>query len=216
MKKLIWSTQKRKVNDLLPYAKNPRLISDKQMSDLKKSLRKFNLVELPAVDIDGKIVAGHQRIRALQVLGRGEELIEVRIPNRKLTQQEYDQYLITSNAVTGDWDFEKLKSFNLDLLTDIGFNQDELAKIWDQNLETKDDDFDEEKELEKIKEPKTKLGDLIELGPHRLICGSSGDPAILRRLFGNNRASMIYSDPPYNINLDYSQGIGGKKNYGGM
>ncbi|MFA5000771.1 MAG: DNA methyltransferase [Candidatus Paceibacterota bacterium] len=215
MKKLIWSTQKRKVNDLLPYAKNPRLISDKQMSDLKKSLRKFNLVELPAVDIDGKIVAGHQRIRALQVLGRGEELIEVRIPNRKLTQQEYDQYLITSNAVTGDWDFEKLKSFNLDLLTDIGFNQDELAKIWDQNLETKDDDFDEEKELEKIKEPKTKLGDLIELGPHRLICGSSGDPAILRRLFGNNRASMIYSDPPYNINLDYSQGIGGKKNYGG-
>ncbi|MFA6416433.1 MAG: DNA methyltransferase [Candidatus Paceibacterota bacterium] len=215
MKKLIWSTQKRKVNDLLPYAKNPRLISDKQMSDLKKSLRKFNLVELPAVDIDGKIVAGHQRIRALQVLGRGEELIEVRIPNRKLTQQEYDQYLITSNAVTGDWDFEKLKSFNLDLLTDIGFNQDELAKIWDQNLETKDDDFDEEKELEKIKEPKTKLGDLIELGPHRLICGSSGDPAILRRLFGNNRASMIYSDPPYNINLNYSQGIGGKKNYGG-
>ena len=65
MNKLIWQTEKRKVNDLLPYSKNPRQISQKQMNLLKKSLKKFGLAEIPCIDIDGKIVAGHQRIKAL-------------------------------------------------------------------------------------------------------------------------------------------------------
>lgn len=213
--KLIWFTRKRKVNDLLPYSKNPRSISEKQMENLKKSLRKFNLVELPAVDTDGTIIAGHQRILALQVLGRGEEEIEIRVPNRKLTKEEYEQYLITSNAVTGEWNFEKLKDFNLDMLIDIGFDQIELAKFWDKDLEVNEEDFNVQEELAKIKNPQTKPGDLIILGNHRLICGNSGDSKVIKRLFENNKASMIYSDPPYNIKLDYSKGIGGKKNYGG-
>src|SRR3989344_2401336 len=213
--KLTWHTERRKINDLLPYSKNPRSISDKQMSDLKKSLRKFNLVELPAVDVDGKIIAGHQRIRALQILGRGEEIIEVRIPNRKLTQKEYDQYLITSNAVGGDWDFEKLKSFDLGIPADIGFDAGELSNIWDEHLEAEDDNFDVEKEIAKIKIPKTKLGDLIRLGSHKLFCADSTNPANLKRLFGKERASMIYSDPNYNIKINYSSGISGKRNYGG-
>ncbi len=215
MKKLIWHTEKRTVDNLLPYSKNPRSITDKQMNDLKKSLRKFNLVELPAIDIDGKIIAGHQRVRALQILGRGKEEIEVRIPNRKLTQKEYDQYLITSNVVGGDWDFEKLKAFNLDMLVDIGFDQSDLANFWDKELEVKEEDFDVEKELAKIKTPKTKLGDLILLGNHRLVCGNSGDPEVIKKLCRDERVSMIYSDPPYNIKLDYSRGISGKQSYGG-
>lgn len=215
MEKLIWHTEKRKVNNLLPYAKNPRSISDKQMTSLKKSLKRFNLVEIPAIDTDGKIIAGHQRVRALQILGRGNEEIEVRVPNRKLTQSEYDQYLITSNAVGGDWDFEKLKSFDLDMLLDIGFEKSDLMDIWDEHLEAEDDDFDVDAEVAKIKTPKTRLGDLIELGPHRLICGSATDPSVLKRLFGKERAVMIYSDPPFNIDLDYDKGLGGKQQYGG-
>ncbi len=212
---LVWHTEKKKVDELLPYSKNPRSISDKQMNDLKKSLKKFNLVEIPAIDIDGKIIAGHQRVKALQILGRGEEIIEVRVPNRKLTKEEYDQYLITSNAVTGDWDFEKLKSFDFEMLTDIGFDVSELTNIWDKDSETKDDDFDVEKEKARIKKPKTKLGDIILLGKHKIICGDSTDPSVLKKLFGNERASAIYSDPIYNIKVDYNGGIGGKANYGG-
>jgi DNA modification methylase len=217
MKKLIWHTEQRKVSNLLPYAKNPRTISDKQMNDLKKSLKKFNLVELPAIDVDGKIVAGHQRVRALQILGKAEEMIEVRVPNRKLTQEEYDRYLITSNAVGGDWDFEKLKSFDLELLADIGFSKEELSDVWNEHLEVEGDDFDEKAELAKIKVPKTKLGDLILLGPHKLICGDSTDPAVLKRLLGDERASVVYSDPIYNLRggVDYAKGVGGKANYGG-
>jgi len=214
-KKLIWHTEKRVVDALLPYAKNPRSISEKQMNDLKKSLTKFNLVEIPAIDTDGKIIAGHQRIRALQILGRGNEEIEVRVPNRKLTQKEYDQYLITSNAVGGDWDVEKLKAFDFDMLLDVGFDQVELSQFWGKELETKDDEFNVEKEVKQIKNPVTKLGDIITLGKHRLICGDSTDPNVLKRLVGSDKVSMIYSDPIYNISINYDGGIGGKQSYGG-
>lgn len=215
MQKLTWRTEKRKVNDLLPYSKNPRQISKEQMAQLKKSLKKFGLVEVPAIDIDGKIVAGHQRVKALQLLGHGQSEIDVRIPNRKLTKEEFDQYLISSNKITGDWDFEVLKAFDLDMLLDIGFDKKELEDIWQENLEVEEDDFDEEAELAKIKAPKTKLGDLIIMGQHKLLCSSATDPEALKRLFGKERASIIYVDPPYNIRLDYNSGVGGKKNYGG-
>lgn len=213
--KLEWSTQVRKVNELIPQEVNPRKITDKQMLDLKKSLREYNLVEIPAVDQKGKILAGHQRIKALQLLGRGNELIDVRVPNRALTDDEARRYLIASNVLGGDWDFESLKSFDLDILIDAGFDQIELAKFWDDETEIKSDDFDVEKELKKIVEPKTRLGDIITLGKHRIICGDSTNPETLRRLFKDERASMIYSDPVYNIQIDYDGGIGGNKDYGG-
>ena len=215
MVKLQWYTQRRRVDDLIPYEKNPRKISPKQINDLKRSLRKFNLVEIPAIDTNNKVIAGHQRLKVLQLLGRGEEEIEVRVPNRKLTQEEFQGYLISSNAVGGEWDFDKLKCFDLNLLKISGLDDDLLSKIWDQNLRAEDDDFDVEKELSKIKIPKTKLGDIILMGPHKLICGDSTDPAVLKRLFGKEKAAMIYSDPVYNLKVNYNSGLGGKQNYGG-
>jgi DNA modification methylase len=215
MKKLSWTTVQKKVNDLVPQEINPRKITDAQMKALTESLRKFNLVEIPAIDADGTILAGHQRIKALQLLGRGEELIDVRVPNRKLTDKESKQYLIGSNKLGGDWDYDLLKAFDMDTLSFAGFESVELAKFWDEDNATKDDDFDVEKELKKIVTPKTKLGDIIHLGRHKLICGDSTKPETLARLFGAERASMIYSDPVYNIQIDYDGGIGGKKDYGG-
>lgn len=215
MKRLEWHTEKRKVSDLVPYDKNPRQISEKQLDDLRRSIKKFNLAEIPVIDLDNRVAAGHQRLKVLQLLGRGEEEIDVRVPNRKLTEKEYEQYLLTSNAVSGDWDFEKLKSFDIGLLLDIGFDESDLSHIWDENLETEDDGFEVEKEIAKIKKPKTKLGDIYQLGSHRLICGDSTDPAVLKKLFGEDRASMVYSDPVYNIGVDYNSGIGQKQSYGG-
>lgn len=215
MKKLIWTTVQRKINDLIPQEINPRKITDKQMSDLKRSITKFNLVEIPAVDNDGTILAGHQRIKALQFLGRGEELIDIRVPNRKLTEKEAKEYLIGSNKLGGDWDYDLLKSFDMDTLTFAGFDQIELAKFWDEDNETKEDKFDIEKELKQIKDPITRLGDIVHLGKHKILCGDSTDPKNLARLFGNEKASMIYSDPVYNISIDYDGGIGGNKDYGG-
>lgn len=215
MVKLCWVTTQKKVNDLLPQDVNPRVITDKQMSDLTRSLKKYNLVEIPAIDADGKILAGHQRIKALQLIGRGDEVIDVRVPNRKLTEKESKEYLIASNKLGGDWDFDLLKTFDMETLTFAGFETIELSELWDKEKNVVEDDFDVEEELKKIKKPKTKLGDLITLGKHKILCGDSTNPENLKRLLGNEKASMIYSDPVYNININYDGGVGGKKEYGG-
>jgi DNA modification methylase len=213
---LVWRTEKRRVNDLLPYEKNPRKITDKQMEDLKESLKKFNLAELPAINLDGKIAAGHQRIKALQLLGRGEEEIEVRTPNRKLTPSEFKQYLLTSNRSGGSWDWEILASdFDIDTLLTAGFDSTDLSNIFDDSLEVTDDDIDFEKELGEAKTTDIKRGDMFAFGRHRLICGDSTDSNTVKRLVGNEKIDIINIDFPYNIGVDYSTGIGGKQNYGG-
>ena len=215
MQKLSWHTETRVINDLVPYELNPRTLSDIQLRNLKKSLEKFNLVEIPAIDTDGKIIAGHQRLRVMQILDRGNEEIDVRVPNRKLSEKEYKEYLITSNKVTGDWDYELLKSFDLELLLDVGFDEIELSKFWDTDVMSIDDNFDPEKELKKIKTTDIKYGDLLILGKHKLLCGDATDPLAVQAVFGDERTSMIYSDPIYNIGLDYNKGVGNKANYGG-
>ena len=201
---LIWSTIQKRIVDLVPQEVNPRKISDKQMSDLKKSLKKFNLVEIPVIDTDGKILAGHQRLKAMQLLGRGDELIDCRVPNRKLTEDEAKRYLIASNALGGTWDFDLLKSFDTPLLLDIGFDSIELSKLMDEDKKVVEDNIDIEKEIKKNKNPVVKLGNIVLLGSHKILCGDSTKKENLQKLFGDDRASMIYSDPVYNLNVDYA------------
>jgi len=214
--KLSWRTEQRKVKNLLPFKHNPRKISEVQLENLKKSLKKFDLVEIPAIDTENRIIAGHQRCAVLQLLGRGEEMIDVRVPSRALSESEYKQYMITSNKVHGDWDEVILEEyFETDLLLESGFDQKELTDMFTELLETEDDNFDVAKEATKIKKPKAKVGDLYQLGPHRLLCGDSTDPKVVKRVVGKNKIHMVYNDPVFNINLSYEKGIGGTKNYGG-
>ena len=213
--KLQWQTVQKRVSDLVPQDINPRTITSKQMDDIKKSIRKMNLVEIPAIDLDGRILAGHQRIKAMQLLGRGEEIIDVRQPNRKLSAEESKRYLIASNALGGSWDFESLKSFDLELLIDIGLDDISLSKIWDETLEADNDSFDVDAEIKKIRKPQTQKGDLIIFGKHKLLFDSAEDPNAVKVLFGKDRASVIYSDSPFNIGLDYNRGVGNKSHYGG-
>jgi DNA modification methylase len=219
MKKLSWVTETRKISDLVPNVKNPRTISPKQIEDLKKSLKKFNVVEIPVIDTHNNVIAGHQRLMVLKLLGRENETIEVRVPNRKLSQSEYDQYLLTSNRVHGDWDWDALsKYFDMDTLSLSGFDDLDLSKIFDVHTETKVDNFDEVKELKKIKKTNIKIGDIYQLGKHRLICGDATDLNTVTKLMDGAEVDMINQDPPFNINLSYDKGVGGKKSgkeYGG-
>tara|TARA_R110000824_G_scaffold401771_1_gene615656 strand:+ start:344019 stop:345299 length:1281 start_codon:yes stop_codon:yes gene_type:complete len=213
--KLEWRTEKRLVEELIPYDKNPRTLSEKQRKDLETSITKFNLVEIPAINTDNAVLAGHARLKILLVLGRGKEEIDVRVPSRTLTKKEYEEYLLRSNRNTGSWDYELLKSFDTEFLLGIGFDDSDLSDIWDDVLELEDDGFDEEKELEKAKDTDIKVGDAFELGPHRLVCGDSMDTDVVKKLVDGATIDVIYSDPPYNIALDYNKGVGGNQNYGG-
>lgn len=217
-KKLIWHTEKRRTKDLIPYAKNPRLITDDQMHVLEKSLKDFEYVELVAINLDGTIIVGHQRVEAMKRLGRGEEEIEVRVPNRQLTEKEFKAYLLISNRSGGtfDWDILKTDFDDIELLLGSGFDSGDLSHIFDDNLEVTDDSFNEEIELKKIKKTDIKLGDIFSLGKnHFLICADSTDPNTVKKLVGKNKIDLINIDFPYNLGVDYSAGLGGKQNYGG-
>ncbi len=214
--KLEWRTERRKVKDLIRYEKNPRKLSATQLDGLKRSLKKFNVAELPCINTDGTLVAGNQRVLALSLLGRGEEEIEVRVPNRLLTEAEFRDYLLTSNRSGASWDFEKLAAdFDLGELLTAGFDSFDLSNIFDDNLEVEDDDVDIEKEIKEAQITDIKSGDMFSFGTHMLICADSTDPETVRKLVGESKIDLVNIDYPYNIGVDYSAGLSGKKNYGG-
>jgi len=124
---LTWKTEKRKIGELIPYEHNPRQMTEKQNADLRKSLEKFGLAEIPAVQPDGTLVAGHQRIRILVELEGPDYEIDVRVPSRKLTDEEFREYLIRSNKNLGEWDMDVLANcFDVPDLIDWGFEESEL------------------------------------------------------------------------------------------
>jgi DNA modification methylase len=200
---LNWNTQKRKVNDLIPDKQNPRQMTRTQKEQLQRSIEKFDLVEIPAIDADNKVLAGHQRLAILKLLGRGNEVIDVRVPDRKLTNEEYKEYQIRSNKTTGGWNFDALaNNFDMDMLMDLDFTEMDLGLKFP---DIDEDDFDEVKFISK--EPITKYGDIIELGRHRLMCGDATNKEDVEKLMNGKKADMVFTDPPYGI--DY-QDVKGK------
>ena len=209
MSDLIWHTEKRKVKDLIPYEFNPRKLTDEQAEKLKESLERFNLVEIPAIDLDNKIAAGHQRVKMMLLLGRGEEEIDVRVPNRKLTQKEFKEYNLRSNANTGEWDLNLLADLGEAFLSDVGFSSEELDEIFE--VDVMPEIFDLKKELEKLEiyGVKVQKGEVYQLGPHRLMAGDSTREEDVLMLMNGEKCDCTITDPPYN--LDY---LRGKKKHG--
>lgn len=127
---LQWHTEQRRVSELLPYEYNPRKMTAHQSRKLRESLEKFGLVEIPVVNADGILLAGHQRCKALVQLGRGDDLVDVRVPNRLLTDQEFKEYNIASNAIKGDWVDEILREHFEDVdLADFGISLAEMEDM---------------------------------------------------------------------------------------
>jgi len=122
---------------------------------------------------------------------------------------------LLSNRSGGDWNWEALQEFPPDLLMDLGFDESDLSRIWDETLEIIDDPFNEEKEIKKAKSTTIKIGDMFALGEHRIICGNSEDPEVIKKLLGDKKVDAVNSDIPFNLGLSYNRGMGHKKSYGG-
>ncbi|KKW30104.1 MAG: hypothetical protein UY72_C0022G0003 [Candidatus Uhrbacteria bacterium GW2011_GWD2_52_7] len=201
---------------LKPADFNPRKHDPVAAEKLKDSIRRFGLVDPILVNSapkrKGVIIGGHFRWKVAKELGiKQVPVVFLNIPSLE-REKELNLRL---NRNTGEWDWDLLKGFDIDLLLDVGFDDVDLSHVWDDSLETEDDGFDVEKELAKIKKPTTKLGDMFQLGVHRLICGDSTDVNVVKKLVGKVGIDMIYSDPPYNIALDYSKGVSTSGKYGG-
>jgi DNA modification methylase len=211
--KLKWHTEQRKISELIVWDKNPHVMTDTEKGNLSKSLDKFDYVEVVIINTDNSIIGGHQRRNDFIAKGKHDELIDVRVPNRKLTDKEFEELAIRLNKNREHDDDGLLKQFfAADDLKDWGFDEQELNNIFDIEVELKEDNFNLEAELAKIEKPVTKKGDLYILGNHKLLCGDSTNAADLEKLEALQAASVIYCDPPYNIGLSYHKGIKGNSN----
>lgn len=211
---LKWKNETRKVKDLIPADYNPRDMTEKERQDLANSIEEFNEVE-PVVVNTGKrkdvLIGGHQRVKHYADIGK--ETVDVRVPSRELSLEEEQRLNLRLNRNVGHFVGEKLKELDLTMLLEVGFDDDDLAMLWD-DVDTVEDDFDVERAVKEIKVPRIKEGEIWQLGDHRLMCGDSTNPDDVSELM-DVKADLIYCDPPYNIGLDYNKGIGGKGDYGG-
>lgn len=204
---LQWHTEKRKVADLVPYSYNPRKITNERLERLKVSLKKYNLAEIPAINTDNVIVAGHQRVKVLMDLGRGDELIDVRVPNRKLTDLEFKEYNITSNVPVGFWDVDTLDDFfnDIDLLS-LGLDIDNIELPNDIIPDNLKDEEEQDFDIIIPKKVNSKQGDIYEFRSlqknikHRIVCGDSTKIENYTLLMKGKELDLIVTDPPYNVN----------------
>jgi len=190
MNNLIWKTERRKVADLVPYEHNPRKITADQARRLQDSLEKFNLVEIPAVNTDGIIIAGHQRLAVMKAIGRGNEMVDVRVPNRKLTEAELKEYNLRSNKNVAEWDFDILaEHFPEDMLKDVGFDMADMPEVQTGSQPGQD-------KVPTLRKTSIKVGDAFTLGEHVLLCGDSTSLDTVRKL---GPCEMAFTDPPWNV-----------------
>lgn len=215
-KKINWKTEKRKVKDLIPAGYNPRKISDKAKQDLMESIKEFSEVDPLVINTNNHLIGGHQRLGIYKE--QAIEEVDVRIPNRELTREEEMRLNLRLNKNVAEWDIDKLQEMDIETLLDIGFGDEELSTMFD-NVDITDDNFNLEQAIEEVKTTTVKLGDLYEMEGHRLMCGDSTKEEEVAKLMGNDKANIIYCDPPYNIGLSYSNAYsrteGMKKKYYG-
>ena len=202
---------------LSPAQYNPRKWDKVAMEKITESIRRFGMVDPLIVNSapsrKNVLIGGHLRLAAIKQLGiKDVPIVYANIPDLN-REKELNLRL---NRNTGSWDYDLLKSFDVDFLLDVGFDNSDLESVWDEALAVEDDGFNAEEELKKIKMINTKLGDIYKLGNHTLGCGDATDRSFIDILIGNSTVDMIYMDPPYNIGLSYNRGTGGKCSYGGM
>lgn len=198
--KFVWHNEKRKINDLIPFQGNPRRMTEKQKNDLKESLKRFNLMSIPVINTDNVIISGHQRLKILQLLGRGKEEVDVRVPNRKLNDKELREANLRENKNLGEWEWDLLANFDSEMLLDVGFAEEELNEKYNLlGKEAKEDNFNVKKAVEEFSKPICKQGDMWQLGNHWLICGDSTRIENFERPMGNKKAKLCITSPPYNM-----------------
>ncbi|PKN95892.1 MAG: DNA modification methylase, partial [Chloroflexi bacterium HGW-Chloroflexi-5] len=219
----------KKLSDLNAADYNPRTISDKALSGLKYSIDEFGDISGFVFNRrTGNLVAAHQRKSALE-LSDGDYDIQIteeyETPSDKGTvaygyvdfngerfnYREVDWELskekaanIAANSPTIQGEFTSgvalvLQDINLSdssLFSALAFNELDIPDI---EISIEEDDFDVEKELEAIVEPKTKPGDLYQLGNHRLLCGDATIKSDVGKLLGDKQADMVFTDPPWNV-----------------
>ena len=194
-----------KVSDLIPYVNNSRTHSDEQINQVASSIKEFGFTSPVLIDELGGIIAGHGRVMAAKKLNL-EEVPCITLEG--LTEAQRKAYIIADNQLplNAGWDLDKLK-LEIDTLTELDFDIDLLGfddDFLDGLLDGQTDEglTDEDEVPEAPETPVSVLGDIWQLGNHRLMCGDSTSIDAVEKLMDGQKADLLHTDPPYNV--DYS------------
>jgi len=192
------------VKKLIPYARNSRTHSDEQVAQICGSIKEFGFTNPVLIDGEGVIIAGHGRTIAAQRLNMKE------VPCLRLdylTEAQKKAYVIADNklALNAGWDDEMLalelgdlKELDFDLSL-TGFDDDELNKLLVEAVN--EGLVDEDEAPPPPEEPVSRLGDIWQLGSHRVMCGDSTSIDAVDKLMEGQKADMVFTDPPYGIDF---------------
>lgn len=192
---------KLKIADIVPYDKNPRK-NDGAVDAVAESIKQCGYCAPIVIDEDNVILAGHTRLKALKKL-KYKECECVRKVG--MTEEQKRKYRLLDNKTNelAEWDIDLLKGeldgldfLDFDFGFDIGIESEPQAIV-----------EDDAPEVDNQAEPITKLGDIWQLGRHRLMCGDSTNTETVARLMGGQKADLIFTDPPYGMNAVSKSGV---------
>jgi len=207
------------VASLRPHPGNARTHSKKQIRQIADSIRRFGFTNPVLIGEDGEIIAGHGRVEAAKLLGL-DSVPTVRLPHLSAAQRR--AYVLADNklALNAGWDRELL-AIELQGLIDIdfdveltGFSPTEIDLVLDEAREGSPNGSTEAEDqvsfpIDDQTSAVTRAGDVWYLGRHRLICGDARDQGVFNLLMGDERADLIFTDPPYNVPIDgHATGLG--------
>ena len=186
-----------KISELKEYENNPRLINDEAVDRVAASIKEFGFKVPIIVDEENVIVAGHTRKLAARSLGMEE--VPVIIAD-DLTEEQIKAFRLADNKVAefSDWNMDSLiiELDNIDIeMEEFGFDD---ADFLEETEEVEEDDF----EMEVPEEPEAKLGQVYQLGRHRLMCGDSTNQKDVETLMQGKQAGMVFTDPPYGVDYE--------------
>jgi len=192
-----------KLTDIKSNPNNPRILKDDKFNKLVKSIEEFpKMMELRPIVIDNSnmVLGGNMRLKALQHL-KFKEIPDTWIKQADtLTEEEKQRFIIADNVGFGEWDWDVLANeWNEEQLHEWGLD---LPVFDAEILDAEEDDFDVP---EGGIETDIVLGDLFEIGSHRLLCGDSTDSDSVAKLMNGEKADMVFTDPPYL--MDFTGGI---------
>ena len=197
------------INKLVPYVNNARTHSPEQITKLRSSLREFGFINPVLIDREFNVLAGHGRLAAAKEEGI-KEVPCVFVEH--LSEAQKKAYILADNklALDAGWDdsllkveMESLQEMGFDIGM-TGFDEMEIANLFETDTEGEEDNFDVDAELEKPCFSKT--GDVWHIGRHTVICGDSTEPETYKRLLGDTKVNLVCTDAPYFVNLQNKSG----------
>lgn len=187
------------ISKIVPYENNPRAHSEEQINRIASSIAEFGFNQPIVVDENNIVLVGHGRLEAAKKIGR-TQVPTIRLSN--LTEAQKKAYRIIDNKLQNDstWQMEDL-NLELSTLEELGFDLD-LYGLDDLKIEVEPEVTEDDFEPSETIQTNIKLGDLIELGAHRVLCGDSTSAEDVFTAFAEKQYSLVLTDPPYNVAQD--------------